>query len=70
MRPGQVDHHEMSFWKMLWVANDRTGGRECEQSSLREKELGAKPQGKRKSNTEFGDFLSFEYSFFFLQEQN
>lgn len=27
MRPGQVDHHEMSFWKMLWVANDRTGGR-------------------------------------------
>ena len=71
MRPGQADHHEkISFWKVLWVANDRTGGRECEQSSLREKELGAKPQSKRKSNNECGDFLSFEYSFFFLQEQN
>jgi len=38
MRPGQADHHEkISFWKMLWVANERTGGRECEQSSLRER---------------------------------
>lgn len=43
MRPGQVDHHEkISFWKMLWVTNDRTGGRECEQRSLRRKELEAK----------------------------
>lgn len=43
MRPRQVDHHEkISFWKMLWVANDRTGGRECEQHSLRRKELEAK----------------------------
>lgn len=71
MRPGQVDHHEkISFWKMLWVANDRTGGWECEQRSLRWKELEAKAQSKRKSNNERGDFLSFEYSFFFLQGQN